>query len=425
MKSKQVFALFVVLSVLIAPAVVPTMSLKPFIGTGGWRWDAALAAAAGKRKGSEKADRGDNDNDNDPPPAKKTVADPHKRLKEIEKNHKQVLEKLQQARREERKALAHLSAIKSNLRATEKNLNNSQRELENTDIRIKDTEKNITVTQTQEERISDEASQRLREIYEGQRLGLLEMAFQVRSLQALLDLFYYQERIAAADRTILHDLRMKAASLASKRDQLGEKKNVLGDMVSEFAKKAFQLNKEKSEQERTAERLRTQRAFYEQAERQLANESLALEQQIIAMVKASKGGGKDVQQGSGNMQLPLKAPVTSPFGWRRHPIFGLRKFHTGVDLAGPNRSAIVAADSGNVLYSGWYGGYGKVVIVSHGKGMATLYAHLSKAAVSPGQDVKKGQVIGYEGSTGFSTGPHLHFEVRVDGKPNNPMSYVR
>lgn len=397
--NKQVFALIALVSMLAAPLSQP---YSP----------AAQAVAAGEGKHTL-------------PKATAATGDAHKRLKEIEKNHKQVLEKLQQARKEERKALAVLSQTKQSLRQTENKLNNSQNELKNTEANIVKTEQTITITQSQEERVSDEAAQRLREIYEGQRLGLLEMAFQVRSLQALLDLFYYQERIAASDRIILSDLRAKAVALASKRDQLGSKKNALGDMVSEFAKKAFQLNKEKSEQEETAERLRTQRAFYEQAERQLAHESVALEAQIIAMVKASKSGGKDVQQGSGNMQLPLKAPVTSPFGWRRHPIFGLRKFHTGVDLAGPNRSSIVAADSGNVLYSGYYGGYGKVVIVSHGKGMATLYAHLSKAAVSAGEDVKKGQVIGYEGSTGFSTGPHLHFEVRVDGKPNNPLSYVR
>jgi murein DD-endopeptidase MepM/ murein hydrolase activator NlpD len=137
------------------------------------------------------------------------------------------------------------------------------------------------------------------------------------------------------------------------------------------------------------------------------------------------GTGKPMAQGSGTMQMPLRAAITSPFGFRRHPIFGGRKFHTGIDLAGPNHSPIKAADSGTVIYSGGYGGYGRVVIVSHGKGMATLYAHMSKIAVSTGTNVSKGEVVGYEGSTGFSTGPHLHFEVRVDGKPNNPLNFVR
>jgi murein DD-endopeptidase MepM/ murein hydrolase activator NlpD len=133
---------------------------------------------------------------------------------------------------------------------------------------------------------------------------------------------------------------------------------------------------------------------------------------------------KNMAVGSGTMAYPVHAQVTSPFGWRRHPIFGVRKFHTGVDLAGPNHSAIRAADSGSVLYTGWYGGYGKVVIISHGNGMATLYAHMSRTAAEVGQNVSKGDVIGYEGTTGFSTGPHLHFEVRVNGTPNNPLNFL-
>jgi murein DD-endopeptidase MepM/ murein hydrolase activator NlpD len=144
-------------------------------------------------------------------------------------------------------------------------------------------------------------------------------------------------------------------------------------------------------------------------------------------MESSRRHGKhgSMSVGSGNMSYPLVAQVTSPFGWRTHPIFGVRRFHTGVDLAGPNHSTIKAADSGSVLYTGWYGGYGKVVIVSHGNGMATLYAHLSKIAANVGDNVSKGDVIGYEGTTGFSTGPHLHFETRVNGVPNNPMNYLR
>lgn len=345
------------------------------------------------------------------------------RWKEVEKNRREVQQRLLEARRKEQAALRQLKAIKSKLSETNSSLNVSKHKLERTENRLHETERKITQTKSQEEMMSDEAGARLRQIYEGQRLGLLEMMFQVSSLQSLLDLFYYQERIAAADKELLSELRRKAALLAAKKDQLGSQKNHLGDLVSEFARKALQLNKEKNSQEQIAERLRTQRTFYEQAERQLAQESSQLERQIVDMVHSKDRKG--MTQGSGNMSMPLRASITSPFGWRRHPIFGVRKFHTGVDLAGPNHSPIKAADSGNVLYAGWYGGYGKVVIVSHGKGMATLYAHLSKVNVSPGTNISKGDVIGYEGTTGFSTGPHLHFEVRVDGKPNNPMNYVR
>ena len=125
---------------------------------------------------------------------------------------------------------------------------------------------------------------------------------------------------------------------------------------------------------------------------------------------------------------PTSGYVSSPFGWRRHPIFGSRSFHSGVDLAAPNRTPIRASNSGIVIYTGWYGGYGKVVIINHGnfKGTptSTLYAHLSGSTVSKGQKVEKGIIVGYEGTTGYSTGPHLHFEVRLDGNPTNPLRYI-
>lgn len=269
--------------------------------------------------------------------------------------------------------------------------------------------------------MSDEAGKRLREIYEGQRIGLIEMIFEVSSLQTLLDLFYYQQRIAEMDRQLLFGLRARAAQLAQEKDKLGSKKNILGDLISQIAQKAMELGKAKDSQEQVAERLRNERAFYEQAEHQLEIESHQLEHQIVDMCAGKDG---KLAQGSGTFAMPLHAPITSPFGFRTHPLFHVRKFHTGIDIAGPNHSEIRSADSGTAIYTGYYGGYGQVVILSHGKGYSTLYAHMSRAAVRQGQNVSKGDIIGYEGTTGFSTGPHLHFEVRVDGKPNNPLNYV-
>ena len=346
------------------------------------------------------------------------------RISQIEEKMKEFHERAVQAKQKEQIVRSHIRTIETKLNVTTGALNDKKHELKKTENKIQEVKEHINQTRSDEVTLSADAAQRLREIYEGQRLGFLEMLFEANSLQLFLDKCYFQERVAELDRSMLSEIRAKAAALAQHKDRLGEQKNKLGDMVSEFAKKALAIAKEKFDQEQVANRLRTQRAFYEQAERQLASESHRLETQILEM-ESSRRGKKGISVGSGKMAMPIVAQITSPFGWRTHPIFGVRRFHTGIDLAGPNHSAIRAADSGSVLYTGWYGGYGKVVIVSHGNGMATLYAHLCKIAANVGANVSKGDVIGYEGTTGFSTGPHLHFETRVNGVPNNPLNYLR
>jgi murein DD-endopeptidase MepM/ murein hydrolase activator NlpD len=121
---------------------------------------------------------------------------------------------------------------------------------------------------------------------------------------------------------------------------------------------------------------------------------------------------------------PLRGAITSGFGWRTHPIFGTKEFHTGIDIAGSLGTPIVAAYWGTVRYVGYKGGYGEVVVVDHGHGVETSYAHLSSARVKPGALVEEGEEIGRTGSTGWSTGPHLFFEVYEDGVPRNPTGFL-
>lgn len=127
--------------------------------------------------------------------------------------------------------------------------------------------------------------------------------------------------------------------------------------------------------------------------------------------------------GKGTLVWPTNGNPGSPFGYRIHPIYGTRRLHTGVDIGAPTGQQIVAAADGLVVEAGWKGGYGNAVVIDHGGGVATLYAHQSRLAVSAGTVVTQGQVIGYIGSTGASTGPHLHLEVRVNGVPQDPMGW--
>jgi murein DD-endopeptidase MepM/ murein hydrolase activator NlpD len=133
------------------------------------------------------------------------------------------------------------------------------------------------------------------------------------------------------------------------------------------------------------------------------------------------GDGVGGQQ-SARIGLPVHGRMTSPFGERFHPILGYVRFHKGVDLAASAGTPIAAAADGKVVGAGWHGGYGEQVAIAHADGIETTYGHMSRIAAHIGQVVRKGEVIGWVGSTGLSTGPHVHFEVTRNGRPVNPMS---
>lgn len=170
-----------------------------------------------------------------------------------------------------------------------------------------------------------------------------------------------------------------------------------------------------------------QRAAELAAERKAAAEAEARRLAAIAQTKVSKPPPAPepvVQQPStSGMLWPANGPTTSDFGWRTHPVFGDRRFHAGIDIGAGYGVPIYAARDGVVHTAGSMGGFGNAVVIDHGGGVATLYAHQSTLAVSAGQQVRRGDTIGYVGSSGYSTGAHLHFEVRVNGSPTDPMAY--
>ena len=170
-------------------------------------------------------------------------------------------------------------------------------------------------------------------------------------------------------------------------------------------------------------------ASWSRQEDELSAESARIADQIKAAQAAANQPRQGASSGSGNggggdLYRPVPGAITSAFGYRIHPIFHVRKMHTGVDMHAGMGTPIHAAEGGTVISAGWRGGYGKCVVISHGGNLATLYGHLSAIQVSVGERVGRGEVIGKVGSTGYSTGPHLHFEVRVGGSPVNPANYL-
>lgn len=161
---------------------------------------------------------------------------------------------------------------------------------------------------------------------------------------------------------------------------------------------------------------------WERIEAQLRKD--AAEQRAIIAAAGSSSSGP-LPTGGGQLLWPAAGPVTSGFGYRTHPIFGDTRFHSGIDIGAPYGAPVIASDAGTVIFAGVMSGYGNAIVVDHGGGLATSYNHLSSFLVVDGQAVSRGVQIGAVGCTGYCTGPHLHFEVRANGDPVDPMPYLQ
>lgn len=262
---------------------------------------------------------------------------------------------------------------------------------------------------------------KIRNIYKTQRSGMLQLLFSAKDLTSFMDTVYYEKIILKRDVNKILAVKTKAQKVVMMKRTIQLRRNYLAKSIKNIHSQKESLRRAIAANEKKINKLKTDRRAYEKAERELMGQSAKLQSML-------NNKGSNAKLVNSSFVRPISGRISSPFGMRTHPIFKSKSFHSGVDIAGPNTGNIIASNDGKVIYSGWYGGYGKVVIIDHGtvnnSPITTLYAHMSSINVSNGQSVKKGQVIGKEGSTGYSTGPHCHFEVRVNGKPNNPTNYV-
>lgn len=216
-------------------------------------------------------------------------------------------------------------------------------------------------------------------------------------------------------RAIIHLLRddaaKKAAQLRAERDRVAGIRNHLRAERAE-------VGSELSAQYTRLGSIAQQKKRFEAEATQLRAESA----RIAAFLRGQTDTPPTVSRKG--MSWPVFGPVTSGFGWRRHPVLGGTRFHAGIDISAPTGTSVRAAASGKVIFAGSQTGYGNYVIVYHGGKIATLYGHLSSIAVSTGTQVMRRQTVGRVGCTGYCTGPHLHFEVRVNGNPVDPMAWL-
>ncbi|HBR29713.1 MAG TPA: hypothetical protein DD734_08980 [Firmicutes bacterium] len=338
------------------------------------------------------------------------------------------------------KAKKQETSVLDALLTAQQELDHSEQELERLDQQLQRVQQGIT-NLTQElvkveqelERLNklrrdreDQYNRRLVAVYKYGPLSYLEIMVAAESVADLISKFEMVAHFLRADAQVIKEVTGIKREITSQQQTLQAKKEDL-----EKQRATVVALEQAAAQERKLNAVLVQRAEKEltkvQQDRKRFETALdeleATSREIEAEIKRRQ---QQAALGTGKMIWPLatKGRISSPFGNRMHPILKENRFHSGMDIAVPSGTEVRAADRGKVLISGWNGGYGYYIAIDHGNGLSTAYAHNSRLLVKEGDLVAQGQAIAKSGSTGLSTGPHLHFEVRKEGVPIDPADYL-
>ena len=261
----------------------------------------------------------------------------------------------------------------------------------------------------------------LRAMDETSTISYIELIFSSKNFSELLINIETINEITEHDMAIIDEMTKLKTEVEDAKAEIEARRKEQEEARTIASGKQQQLSVKLKEKENLAKSLEKDiekyKKVYEEARRQ--------EEALKSSLNYSSSSSQYLGSGQFCWPAPSYTRISSPYGWRFHPIYKTNKFHSGVDLAAPGGSNILAAENGKVISAGWNGGYGNCLVVDHGGGITTLYAHASKLVASKGEYVTKGQVIAKVGTTGNSTGNHLHFEVLINGKTTDPMSYIK
>lgn len=320
-----------------------------------------------------------------------------------------VSERLRQIQEELRVATAEYKEVKGQLDSVEDKISDNTELLQKTEADLKVKNKKL--------------QQRVRDIYINGQISYVDVLFGAKDFADLMTRMDVLKRIIKHDYDLIMKVKEEKATVENTRAQLEKDKAEAEVLVTDA-----QVKKAKVEDKESEQQVLLDQAIYDRdTSERMYEEIMAASQEVANMIRRSQmssAGYSGAPAGAGGMIWPISGPITSEFGWRTHPIFGTARFHSGLDIGGDYGMPIYAAASGTVIYAGWISGYGNAVIIDHGGGVTTLYGHNDSLNVSEGENVAQGQVIAMCGSTGNSTGPHCHFEVRENGEPVSPYGYL-
>lgn len=348
----------------------------------------------------------------------------------LESELSDVQTQMQEAQRRKELAEMEIGSVSEVLRRIQAELDTALAALRDIQIRqsvlnaqIQETQAQLDAAQRRLETREAVLHKRLRDVYIHGKLNYVEVVFGAKNFTDFVNRLEFLKRIVSADLELINAIKQEREIILAKQHELEMQRKQLDELEAQARETQEEIEARKQDQLVVLERLTYEKSLAEQSYQELQQQSNDIEARIRARQSQGAGAAQAVH-GTGQFIWPVSGPITSPFGYRTHPIFGTQIFHSGVDVGVDSGTPVAAADSGVVIEADWLGGYGYAVIIDHGNGLSTVYAHNSELIVSPGQAVSQGQTIAYSGSTGYSTGPHVHFEVRENGTPVEPLNYL-
>ena len=304
--------------------------------------------------------------------------------------------------------------IEEKIKSSNERIEKINKESEKLKKEIKQLEEDITSNQ-------ESLAERLKVINNNYTLGYLKVILSSNSISDFLNNIYIVQEVVKQDKQMLNDLENNKNEIKDKKEILDKNKEEEKVIKDELVKDKENLDKDKIELKKLKEELVKEEEELEEKLQKIAAQKAATSSDSNNLANSNSSS---TVISNGSWPVPGYSRVSSPFGYRIHPVLGIKKLHTGIDIPAPTGTPTVAVSSGTVIYSGVQGSYGNTVMIQHDNGLVSLYAHNSSLVVNVGDKVKKGQVVAKIGSTGRSTGPHLHFEIRVNGTAQNPLNYL-
>ena len=357
--------------------------------------------------------------------ARRSQADAGRRLDDIRRS---VVDAQQKATR----TLLYITELSGQIEGERAEIAATSARIGEIERQIRFTEADIVRQQAHLEVRQQLLARRVRAMDERGPLDYLQLVVTSQSFSQLVDRIMIMQDIVRAEHRMLDGLRQERqqVQLLRRREDL-ERAQQAGLLKQQQAQES-ELEASRRAQEDALDYYRQVEAQFEAQRRELEAEKRRIDGQVAALQARYDAQARGLGGGGGQFTWPERGPITQGFGCTDFlgepydPTCPTRHFHTGIDIGSPFGTPIGASDAGVVALTGlgWDGGYGNYVVITHGNGYATLYAHLSAISTAAGQAVRRGQTIGLEGSTGYSTGPHLHFEIRHNGAYQNPLSYL-